>query len=234
MSWEHWGYLGLFLILLATGLGLPLPEDVPLLTGGYLCYAQGANVWLTILVAMVGVLGSDLLLFTIGRRFGHHVVEYRFVRQLVNPPRLVMAERLFARHGVKIIFAARFMPPIRGMTFMAAGVLKVPFATFLLADGSAALLSVPTLVLLGKFLGRFFGDNLEGLVGEVQSVTHTIVLVCAAIVVLAAGLYLHRRQKRLVARAGLEGQVDARTLAGLPPGGEVVARPPPEPVKTVQ
>lgn len=220
MPLEQWGYLGLFLILLATGLGLPLPEDVPLLTGGYLCYAQGTSIWLTIVVAMVGVLGSDLILFTVGRRFGHHVVEHRVFRRLVNPPRLVMAERLFAKHGVKIIFAARFMPPIRGMTFMAAGVLRVRLATFLLADGSAALLSVPTLVLLGKF----FGDNLEQLVGEVRSVTHTIVLAGAAFVVVVAGLYLHRRQKRLVAQAGLEGRVDARTLAGLPPGGEAAAQ----------
>ena len=92
MPLEQLGYLGLFLILLLTGLGLPLPEDVPLLTGGYLCHAKGASVWLTILVAMVGVLGSDLILFTVGRRFGHHVVEHRFFRRLVNPPRLVMAE----------------------------------------------------------------------------------------------------------------------------------------------
>jgi len=116
------------------------------------------------------------------------------------------------------------------MTFMAAGVLKVPFSMFILADGSAALLSVPTLVLLGKF----FGANLQELVGEVRSVTHTIVLVCAAILVLAAGLYLHRRQKRLVVKAGLEGQVDARTLAELPPGGDIPGAAVTDPAEPVQ
>lgn len=216
MSWEHWPHLGLFLVLLATGMGLPVPEDVPLLTAGYLCHIQHGNVYFMVLVAMVGILGSDLILFTIGRRWGHHVVEHRFARRLVNPARLLMAERMFKRHGMKIVFAGRFLPGLRPMIFMATGVLKVRYYAFLLADGMAALISVPTLIILGKLAG----ENVQAIAGEMRQITHAIVMVIAVATILVAVFYWHWRQKRIVARAGINPDIDMKTFADLPPGVE--------------
>lgn len=199
---EHWPYLSVLLVLVAASLGLPLPEDVPLLTGGYLCHAGFARLPVMIAVALVGVLSGDIILFMIGRRFGHHVVEHRYMRRLVNASRLAMAERMFAQHGVKIVFAGRFLPGLRPMIFMAAGVLKVPFGLFIAVNGLAACISVPLLV----FLGKLFGDNLEQIKGEVRSVTHTGVLVVAVIVLIAGGIYCHRRQKKLIVRESADGE----------------------------
>ncbi|NLX20644.1 MAG: DedA family protein [Phycisphaerae bacterium] len=223
MSYEHWPYLGVFLILLCTGMGLPMPEDVPLLTAGYLCHAGYARVPIMIAVALVGVLGSDLVLFTIGRRFGHHVLEHRFVRRLVHPSRLLLAEQLFARHGNKIIFAGRFMPGPRPMIFVASGVLKVPLYTFFVADGLAAAISVPAFIMLGWF----FGENLAEIQGGVRSATHTIVVVVSLAALLAGGIYWHIRRRRSVVKAGLDPRIDRQTLAQLPPGGKA----PPQPQK---
>ena len=63
--------------------------------------------------------------------------------------------------------------------------------------------------------------------GEVRKATHIIVLalIVAALIILA--VYWHRRQKRMMASAGLNG-VDAETLAEMPPGGTVPANPGPE------
>ncbi len=223
MDYEHWPYLGVFLILICTGLGLPMPEDVPLLTAGYLCHAGFARVPLMIAVALVGVLGSDLALFAIGRRFGHRVVEHRIVRRLVHPSRLLLAEQLFARHGNKIIFAGRFMPGPRPMIFVASGVLKVPVLTFLVADGLAAAISVPAFIMLGWF----FGENLADIQGGVRSATHTIVIAVALAALIAGGIYWHIRRRSSVVKAGLDPRIAPETLAQLPPGAQV----PPQPQK---
>ena len=82
MSYEQWPYLGVFAVLIAASLGLPIPEDIPLLTGGYLCHHGLAHPHVMICVGLVGVLGGDFILFSLGRRFGHHIVEHRFVRRL--------------------------------------------------------------------------------------------------------------------------------------------------------
>lgn len=222
MSYEQWPYLGIFLWLLACSLGLPLPEDVPLLTAGFLVHKGLANLYLMIPVAMIGVLGGDCVLFGVGKRFGHHVVEHRFFRRIVNPSRLIMAERLFQRHGLKIIFIGRFLPGLRPMIFMAAGILRVPFSTFLAVNGFAACISVPTLVVLGKV----FGNNLDRIKHDVQTVTNTVVLIVLVLGLAAVGIYFHRRQKRLMAAAGVNGEIDARTLAEMPPQADPLSGPP--------
>lgn len=217
-------YLGIFLILLACGLGLPLPEDVPLLFSGFLVHKDVAHLALMIPVTMAGVLGGDCVLFSLGRRFGHHIVEHRLFRRVVNPPRLLMAEQLFQRHGIKIVFIGRFLPGLRPMIFMAAGILRVPFSTFLAVNGFAACISVPTLVVLGKF----FGHNLDKITSDVRTVTHFIVLAILIGLLVTVGVYLHRRQKRLMAATGVAPDMAPETLAQLPPQGKPLS-PEPEP-----
>ena len=72
-------------------------------------------------------------------------------------------------------------------------------------------------------LGHFFGMKI---IGKVRSVTHLAVIVAAVIALVAGGIYLHRRRKRIVARAGLCTPIDADTFAHLPPGGETSCPPP--------
>lgn len=211
----QWGgpYLGVFLVLLACGLGLPLPEDVPLLTSGFMVHKGLARLEFMIPIAMAGVLGGDCTLFFLGRKFGHHIVEHRLFRRVVNPPRLLKAEQLFQRHGIKIIFVGRFLPGLRSMIFMAAGVLRVPFSAFIAVNGLAACISVPTLVILG----RLFGDNMDKLKSDVRTVTHVIVFVILVAALAAFGWYFHRRQKRLMAEVDAQGKAPPEHPGQVPP-----------------
>jgi membrane protein DedA with SNARE-associated domain len=228
MPWDKLPYLCVLAALLAASLGVPLPEDIPLLTGGYLCHRGLAELPIMIAVGMAGVLTGDFVLFSLGRRFGHHIVEHRVVRRIIKPSRLLLAERLFERHGIKIVFIGRFLPGLRGMIFMATGVMKVPRWKFAAVNGFAACISVPTLVILGKI----FGANFDQLKSDVRMVTNLIGLVVLVVAVAVIALYWHRRQKQLLAEAGPVEPIDAETLAHLPPGGHVEhshAGSPPEP-----
>jgi len=208
-----WPYLGVLFTLVACSLGLPLPEDVPLLTGGFLCYKGLASLYIMIPVAMVGVLGGDFLLFYLGRQFGHRIVEHRIIRRLVHPSRLVTAERLFAEHGIKIIFVGRFLPGLRPMIFVASGVLKIEFWKFALVNGLAACISVPTLVLLGNL----FGYNIEWIQSEVRSAMHYLLLTVLIVGLIAGTFYFHRHQRRMMESAGVPKDIDAKTLSHMPP-----------------
>jgi len=76
-------------------------------------------------------------------------------------------------------------------------------------------------------LGKVFGDNLEKIKGEVRTVTHVIVLMILVAVAVIVGVYLHRRQKRLMAEADVNEQIDSETLAHMPPQADLSTAAPP-------
>jgi membrane protein DedA with SNARE-associated domain len=215
--YEQWPYLGVFLVLIGCGLGLPVPEDLPILMGGILVQQGLANLYLMIAVAWAGALCGDFIMFTIGYHLGHRVVKHRLFHHIVKPDRLLTAERLFQRHGIKLIFFARFLPGLRPMVFMASGVLRVRFLTFALVDGAAACISVPLWIMIGQF----FGHSYEQLERDVRTVSHLMLLGAAMVGLVVLLVYVHRRQRRLMASAAVTAKIDAETLAKLPPGGEL-------------
>lgn len=151
----HAPYLVIFGILLATGFGLPMPEDIPLLIGGYLCGLAAENgqmhpnLWIMLPGVMIAIVGSDVVLFYIGMWIGPSIHRHPILKRMVGNRNLARAKVLFNRHHSKFVFFARFLPGVRAPAFFTAGTFKMPLRKFLFWDGLAAMLSAPWAVLLG-------------------------------------------------------------------------------------
>ena len=63
-------YLIVFTILLACGLGLPIPEDITLFAAGLAAYYGNANHHVMVAVSFIGVMIGDSFVFFLGSRFG--------------------------------------------------------------------------------------------------------------------------------------------------------------------
>jgi membrane protein DedA with SNARE-associated domain len=146
-----------FLILLACGLGLPIPEDITLVATGVIVSAKVTNIWKSIFVCMSGVLIGDSFIYFIGRYSGRQIFKHPFIMKLIKPQLYQSARNAFSRFGVNIIFIARFLPGLRAPVFYFAGATKKSYAKFILIDGMAALISVPIWV----YVGKVFGENLD-------------------------------------------------------------------------
>lgn len=146
---SHGSYALLFGALVAGGLGLPLPEDIVLLTGGALAHLGVVKLPLVIGVCFCGVLTGDLLLFHTARKLGPKVFEQKWLRGLLTAERRRHIDRLYARHGGKVIFFGRYMSVLRVLVFAMAAVQGVRTRTFLFWDALALSLSAPLLVALG-------------------------------------------------------------------------------------
>ena len=189
---EGWGYLGVFVGILLTGLGFPMPEELPIVIGGALAggFAAGNTIiywWIMLPVCIVGVVIGDSFLYFIGRLWGVKLVERPFVKKhLLAPEKLASITENFHKYGIKILLFARLTPGIRAPIFLTAGITRLPLSQFLLADGIYAIPGVTLLFVLGYF----FTSNMVALVtGELEVVKNIIIMMA---VVGVAGYFTYR------------------------------------------
>jgi len=207
-----------FTLLVACGLGLPLPEDVALITGGYLA-GKGPPIGvgslpLMILVGLAGILIGDSIIFKAGASYGEALLQTRLGRHIPGE-KVERIIGLFERHGPKFIMMARFLPGVRAVTYFVAGTTGVPYWKFLLYDGIAACASAPAWVLLGHWAGKH--RMLRKAWQYAKEVQIGIIAVVLAIIVVWIAFALIRRRMR---------RKDAPTLSALPGGRGAQTDPP--------
>jgi membrane protein DedA with SNARE-associated domain len=142
----HFGYVAVFAALAAGGLGVPVPEELTQLTAGALAHEGVLDVRLAIPVVWAGILLGDSVLFFLARRHGPRLLDTRAARRVLTPARRERLESHFRRHAFWTVAAARHAGGVRFAAFALAGASGVRPATFLLADGLSALVSVPLVV----------------------------------------------------------------------------------------
>jgi undecaprenyl-diphosphatase len=154
-----WGYV---IVGLATflensvGAGVIVPGETLVIVGGF--YAWRGELWLPA-VAFVAVLGAilgDNVGYWIGRRYGRGFLERHGRKVLVTPERLGAAERYYVAHGGKTVFLGRFIPVVRSVGFILAGVAHMEWKRFFLYDLAGALIWGIGHSVLGYALGRSY------------------------------------------------------------------------------
>ena len=120
-QWFEWGgYFILFGLLFACGLGLPMPEDIPLLLAGFFIAQGKMNVVIACFVAWLGIMGGDCVLYSFGRRYGLEITRVPFIGKHVTKERILRAEELFERWGIWVVAIGRMFAGIRGAMVVCA------------------------------------------------------------------------------------------------------------------
>lgn len=196
-------YPALLGILVIASLGVPIPEDFPLIAAGFIMRTnpETASWFGTIGVALVGIMTGDTVLYGLGRRWGRGVIGHRSVNWLITPTLYERAAASFQKRGVWYCFFGRFFMGIRAVMCMTAGATHFPFWKFWLADFAGALLSVPFFVAVGYiFAGLVPIEALGKHVAEIQGWVIGVILAAVAIYV-AFEVRKHRRMRRESERA---------------------------------
>ena len=167
-------YTALFVFLVISGLGLPLPEEVTLLFGGYLAYLGVTNFWPTIYVLIIGIIAADSVGYGIGRFGG----DWFYTRIACKSKYLVAlvskTQRYFDRHGEKMVLLTRPLFGVRVAVPILAGHFRMNFIKFLIYD---ALAAIPWTIFLVS-LSYYLGSGLD-LITEVREIKHIMFAVIA-------------------------------------------------------
>jgi membrane protein DedA with SNARE-associated domain len=188
---DHYGYLGLFVALVLGNLGAPVGTEIVLPVAGALT-ATGhlSSLWLTIVVALGGELAGGSAGYAIGRFGGVPLIE-RYGRYIhFTHQRLVRVHQFFERWGTFAIFICRFLPVIRGIAAIPAGVAEMNLALFYLWTFLGSLIFCSVLILLGYSLGPHLAATLPLLHRGAY------VLLGVAVLAVAVGVIVIRARSR--------------------------------------
>lgn len=188
---EQFTYLGVFVVLLLASLGVPVPEEMPIIAAAVLAHEGLARWWLALPVCLLGVLSGDVILYWVGHHWGERILAWRPVRLVLTLEREERLKTAYRRHAIKTVVTARHVVGLRAAAFLTAGIAHVPFARFLLTDAVAALISVP--ITFG--LAYFFTDQLEEVLADVRRVERWLALL-ALLATAAVLAYASWRRQR--------------------------------------
>lgn len=185
-------YLGIIVFLVLTGCGMPIPEEVAFVVAGVLSAEGKLHTGLALASCLVGALLGDSVMYAIGRRWGHSLLNsHPRLAKLLHADRQKAFEDAVERHGFKVMLASRFLVGVRGPVYVAAGAARMPYRKFLMIDLVGASLVVFTVFMLSYV----FGDRVIDWIREAE-LTATIAVAIAAIII---GIILYRRSRKIAA-----------------------------------
>ena len=201
---DFWQYAGVFGALVAAGFGAPIPEEIPIATGGILVGRADKDPdshlqWFVMLpLCIVGVVLCDTILYLAGRKWGRWLIGKKWVqRRILSPEQFQKIEKNFHDYGIRILLIARLLPGIRTPVFLSAGICRLPFRKFLLAD---AIYAIPGVNLI-FWLAYYLTDTFMALLHKVESYRELAVI---AILSFVAGFITATFVRRPVATGSPE------------------------------
>lgn len=190
LGWiSHYGYFGIFSLLILGIVGLPVPDETLLVICGTLIAKGRLTLPGAALSALAGSMGGITISYFIGRLTGYEFV-HRWGKYVhFTEERQKKVQAWFDRLGHWLLTVGYFIPGVRHFTALMAGLSSLPYRTFATYAYPGAVLWVSTFITLGYILG----DNWEQVLERIH---RSILLIAIGAAIIGAGIYLYRRRTK--------------------------------------
>lgn len=156
---NEFGYIGIMILIFIENIFPPIPSEVILTFGGFMTTYSNMNVVGVILSSTLGSLIGAIVLYKIGKVLTYERID-RFINSKLNrvlrfkKNDIENSEKWFERRGKTTVFFCRFIPIVRSLISIPAGMAKMKFSTFIIFSFFGSLIWNIALILLGKFAGE--------------------------------------------------------------------------------
>ena len=162
---NQFGYIGVFLLIAIENIFPPIPSEVILTFGGYMTTYSNLNVPLVILFSTLGSLVGAIVLYYIGKILNKErlkkIVSGKIGKILcLKQDDIDKADAWFDKRGEKCVFFCRFVPIVRSLISIPAGMSEMNLSKFFLYTTIGSLIWNSVLVILGSIVG----ENWESIV----------------------------------------------------------------------
>ena len=194
---EQVGYLGVFLLIAIENIFPPIPSEVILVFGGFMTTYTSLNIPIMILVATLGSLLGAIVLYYIGKIFNKErlkrIVNGKIGKVLrLKASDIEKADKWFDTKGNKTVFFCRFIPIVRSLISIPAGMSEMPMQKFLLYTILGSLIWNTVLIIVGSIVG----DKWETIVGYLDNFSNIILIILVIIFVVVIIYWFVIRKKK--------------------------------------
>lgn len=156
---NHYGYLGIFILILIENLLPPIPSELILTFGGFITINSNLTIFGVIISSTLGSLFGALILYYLGSILNKDrlvkLASSKVGKLLkINIDDIEDANEWFNKKGYKAVFFCRFVPVIRSLISIPAGMSRMPIIMFLFYTTIGSLCWNTILICIGAFAGN--------------------------------------------------------------------------------
>lgn len=191
---NHFGYVGIALLIAIENLFPPIPSEVILTFGGFMTSYTDYKEWGVIIAATIGSLTGALILYGVGRLFSEEHIGGLLDGRLGRILRFRKADfhracSWFNRKGKLTVLFCRCIPVVRSLISIPAGMAKMKLGLFLLYTTIGSLVWNTILV----YLGAAAGDSWETIVARTDKYATITIAVLAVIAIVLLAIFINKR-----------------------------------------
>ena len=132
---NNWGYIGIFLLIMLENLFPPIPSEIILTFGGFMTIESSLSIIGVIVISTIGSLIGGIILYYIGKIFNVDtlikIVTSKYGKLLrIKPKDIKSADKWFDNKGNKAVFFCRFIPIVRSLISIPAGMSEMPYQDY--------------------------------------------------------------------------------------------------------
>lgn len=195
---EQFGYLGVFLLIAIENVFPPIPSEVILLFGGFMTTYTSLSVPLMVVASTLGSLLGAIVLYYIGKILNKErlkkIVSGKVGKVLrIKYEDIDKADEWFDTKGNKTVFFCRFIPIVRSLISIPAGMSEMPMGKFLLYTITGSAIWNTVLLVIGNKVG----ENWTNIVSIFDNYSHIVlILLIIAFVVFVFWFYRKKMKKK--------------------------------------
>ena len=178
---DSYGYWAVLLFVMVESIGIPVPGETMLLTAAIYAGRTGhLFIGFVIAAAAVGAIAGDNIGYVIGREGGFRLLRRWGKYARLDERKLKVGQYVFLRYGGLVVFFGRFIAILRALAALLAGVNRMPWWRFVIANALGGVLWATIYGLLGWALGDA-AQQLEGKAAIVLGVAGTAVTIAGIV-----------------------------------------------------
>lgn len=156
---NNFGYLGVFLLIMIENLFPPIPSELILLFSGFMTTYTKLNIFIMIISSTLASLMGAIILYYIGKFFNLKKIKKLISGKLGKILKLKESDidssnKWFETKGQKTVFFCRFIPLIRSLISIPAGMNEMPIIRFIIYTTFGSLIWNTVLIVIGSIVGE--------------------------------------------------------------------------------